>query len=43
MKVIQRLWFHLRRIAEKASWKWEKLVHPAGEEKELEELEQLQA
>lgn len=39
MKVIQRLWFHVRRIVEKVSWKWQKLVHPIEAEKKLEELE----
>lgn len=39
MEVIQRLCFHIRRAAEKISWEWRKLVHPAELEKELEELE----
>lgn len=39
MKVIQRLCFHIRRAAEKVSWEWKKLVHPAEVERELEELE----
>lgn len=39
MKVIQRLCFHVRRMAETISWKWKKLVHPAEAKEELEELD----